>query len=581
MSEGKPPAGAAERVWGVAPGVDFPAALLAGLEQRMGDAAPEDWGRVELYVNTERMGRRLRDLLMRGPARILPRIRLVSAIADDPRIASTLPPAVPPLRRQLQLAQLVSRLLDQAPDLAPRAAVFDLAQSLAELLDEMQSESVPPETLRNLDVSGHSAHWERSLRFLDIADSYLRALGESGLDPEARRARAVAQLALYWRHNPPGHPVLVAGSTGSRGATAAFMRTVAGLEQGAVILPGFDFDMPSDAWADLGGAPQRPGRSDRHAAPPAEDHPQFRFAAFLASLDADPQSLRPWAGEAGCPERNALVSLALRPAPVTDRWLAEGPHLRGLDRALIGVTLIEAPSPRAEALAIALRLRQSVEQGETAALITPDRMLGRQVTAAMDRWGILPDDSAGQPLQLSAPGRFLRHVAALFGRRITAEDLIELLKHPLTHTGPGGRGLHLLQTRELELHIRRNGPAFPNERDLYAWAARSEDAGRATWVAWLCRNFCGWEDDAPLPLADHLTRLVRVAAELARGCAEPGAAPADTAGAALEEPAGALWDREAGQKTRAVLLSLSSEAEAGGDMTAADFGNLLRQTLGA
>jgi hypothetical protein len=55
--------------------------------------------------------------------------------------------------------------------------------------------------------------------------------------------------------------------------------------------------------------------------------------------------------------------------------------------------------------------------------ITPDRMLTRQVTATLDRWGIVPDDSAGKPLALSAPGRLLRHVAALFGRALTPEAL--------------------------------------------------------------------------------------------------------------------------------------------------------------
>jgi ATP-dependent helicase/nuclease subunit B len=36
------------------------------------------------------------------------------------------------------------------------------------------------------------------------------------------------------------------------------------------------------------------------------------------------------------------------------------------------------------------------------------------VAAALDRWGIVPDDSAGKPLALSAPGRLLRQVAGLF-----------------------------------------------------------------------------------------------------------------------------------------------------------------------
>ncbi len=98
----------------------------------------------------------------------------------------------------------------------------------------------------------------------------------------------------------------------------------------------------------------------------------------------------------------------MRPAPVTDAWLSEGPKLSDLKEATRGLTLIEARDPRDEALAIATRLRQAVEDTQSAALITPDRMLSRRVAAALDRWNIIPDDSAGQPLHLSPPGRFLR-----------------------------------------------------------------------------------------------------------------------------------------------------------------------------
>ncbi len=159
------------------------------------------------------------------------------------------------------------------------------------------------------------------------------------------------------------------------------------------------------------------------------------------------------------------MSLALRPAPVTDQWMAEGPALTDLAAATADMTLVEAPSPRAEALAIALRLRKAAADGQTAALVTPDRMLTRQVTAALDRWGIEPDDSAGLPLHLSAPGRFLRHVAALFGQKLTSEALLVLPKHPLAHSG-AGRGEHLLRTHELEPTLRHTGPASYNTTRL-------------------------------------------------------------------------------------------------------------------
>ena len=124
------------------------------------------------------------------------------------------------------------------------------------------------------------------------------------------------------------------------------------------------------------------------------------------------------------PERNALVSLALRPAPVTDQWRARGRGARRQPRGGRGAgsTWVEAPDPRAEALAIALALREAAETGARAALVTPDRTLARRVTAELDRWGLIPDDSAGRPLALTPPGVLLRLLAALPGAPLTPGD---------------------------------------------------------------------------------------------------------------------------------------------------------------
>jgi len=151
------------------------------------------------------------------------------------------------------------------------------------------------------------------------------------------------------------------GSTGSRGATQLLMRAVARLPQGAVILPGLDTDMPPEVWA---------GLEDAMA---GEDHPQFRFVRLMRGLDMTPETPPLWTDTPpASPRRNALVSLALRPAPVTDQWQREGPNFQGVAEAAAGMSLIEAPGPRAEAAAIALVLRDAVDQNKRAALITPD-----------------------------------------------------------------------------------------------------------------------------------------------------------------------------------------------------------------
>ncbi|MGI3209876.1 double-strand break repair protein AddB [Roseovarius tibetensis] len=539
------------RVYGLAPGLDFPRALVEGLRARHAGQPPEALARVTLIVNTRRMARRIRDLFDQGPPCLLPRISLVTDLGEMWDLAHV-PDPVPRLRRRLELVQLISRLLDSQPDLAPRSAIFHLADSLAGLVDEMHGEGVAPQVIEDLDVSDQSGHWARIKAFLGIVRHYFEADPENP-DVETRQRMVIERLADLWAEAPPQAPIIVAGSTGSRGATQVLMQAVARLPQGAVVLPGFDFDAPAHVWDALGDAMT------------SEDHPQYRFVKFAEGAGISAHDVRPWSdGTPPSPARNALMSLALRPAPVTDQWLRDGPALQGIENAMADVTLIEAPSTRAEALAIAMRLRQAAEDGQTAALITPDRTLSRQVTAALDRWHILPDDSAGQPLHLSPPGRFLRHVADLSRQTLSAEALLTLLKHPLTHQG-GLRGDHLRLTRELELHLRRHGPPYPTAESLRAWAGAKSDALIPEWVTWLCDCFTDQAQPDDMPLDTRVAAHVALAERIAQGCRGDGA--------------GTLWQKEAGQDARKAVDGLLAEAGAAGALNATDYASLFHSIL--
>jgi hypothetical protein len=100
---------------------------------------------------------------------------------------------------------------------------------------------------------------------------------------------------------------------------------------------------------------------------------------------------------------------------ITELGLKLDQDLPDLITTTAQLTLLKAANPRQEALALALILLRAISRNQRAALITPDRSLARRVEAQLDRWGILPDDSAGSPLALSAPGRLLRHIARAFG----------------------------------------------------------------------------------------------------------------------------------------------------------------------
>ncbi|EET47138.1 double-strand break repair protein AddB [Thalassobium sp. R2A62] len=539
-------------VFGIPCGVDFTQHLVDGLIERFDQ---DELSHVEVYVNTRRMQRRMREIFDLGPARLLPQIKLVTDLARDP-VALDVPAAVSPLRRRLEISTLVSQLVDAQPDIAARSSIFDLSDSLANLMEEMQGEGVDPETVAALDVSDQSGHWERALSFFQIVQRYFGDTYEPP-DGEARQRLVVDRLVDQWAASPPNSPIVVAGSTGSRGATFDFMTAVAQLPHGMLVLPGFDAHLPDPIWRRLKDALT------------SEDHPQYRFARLLQRLEIDPSAVDDWSVHSQRPhsDRNRLVSLSLRPAPVTDQWRIEGREFEDLREVTAPLTLIEAFTPREEALAIALRLKKAANDRQKAALITPDRMLGRQVTAALQQWDITPDDSAGLPLQLTAPGRLLRHVASVLSRDMTSEILLTLLKHPLVHTGDPARGAHLLWTRELELYIRRNGLPFPDAETLRQWAhARDTDDGRVAWSEWIATVISSIEDTpSHTTLEQHYLTHLSLTEALATG---PNG-----------QDTGELWLKDAGIEAAKICEMFSEHVAYSDAMTAGDYADLFGSVL--
>ncbi|MBB5223873.1 double-strand break repair protein AddB [Amaricoccus macauensis] len=546
------------RVFALPPGADFLGALVAGIEARLpaGDLFGPDplaLAEVEIWVNTRRAARALEERMAMGGPRLLPRIRVVTELADAALAPVDLPVPVPPLRRKLELARLVRGLVSAAPELAPGNAVFDLADSLAELLDELQDEGLSPSALARVDAAEHAAHWQKSLAFLQLISGYLEAAGPGG-GPGRLRAAATA-LAARWAVAPPTHPVIVAGSTGSRGAMRVFMTAVASLPQGALVLPGLDPSLPPAVWSRL-------GRDDAGAS----DHPQHGFRRLADAIGFDPATVPLWRpAPPPAPERNALVSLALRPAPVTDQWREEGAALLGaLGAASERLSWIEAPDPRREALAIALALREAAETGQRAALITPDRTLARRVAAELDRWGVIPDDSAGRPLGLTPPGTLLRRLAVLIGRALTPADLLSILKHPLVASGSGARAPHLRLTARLERAKLRGGAPWIDWPDLGLWA--DAEGGEAPgWIVWLHEALAPLAAGGAMPLAHHLALHRSTAEALAAG-------PAG-------DPAHGLWEEAPGVEAAALFTLAEAEAEAGGELSPADYRGLFQSLL--
>jgi ATP-dependent helicase/nuclease subunit B len=388
--------------------------------------------------------------------------------------ATDIPPAIPDLRRHLELTGLVRAYLAADPDSAtpdtPEHA-YRLAVALAKLIDEIQMHGLEPSALAALVPETYATHWGRTLDFLKIVtEAWPARLTElEATDPVTRRDALMRAEAAALIATPPESPVIIAGSTGSVPATADLMRAVLTLPQGALVLPGLDLDSGEDEWTAVGDDPT---------------HPQHGLHVLLSSLGLARDEVRPWSSAPGAERvggRAALIREVMRPAATTDSWRGlaadAGPALRG---AVDGITRIDAATPREEAGAIAMLMREVLETpGKTAALVTPDRGLARRVAVELKRWEIRNgdglrlevNDSGGAPLANSASGVFLRLLAQTMVD-CAPVPLLALLRHPLSGLGQDPLDLDE-RVRHLERSVLRGPRPAPGLAALRRAAERS------------------------------------------------------------------------------------------------------------
>jgi len=442
--------------------------LIAKLDPAQKD--PMALSTATIWLPTRRAVRDFPEVFARimGGAALLPQMHALGDVDEDELIfasedALEFPPAIAPMRRQMLLARLVRKA---NPDLT-FAQAASLSASLAKFLDELQTQRVELSTLQELVPDRFAEHWERVWKFLSILkDIWPIALAEEGaLDPSVRRNLALAALAQHLQKNPPQGPVIAAGSTGSIPATADLLRVIANLPNGFVVLPGLDRDLDAKSWNELD-----PG------------HPQYGMKKLLGDIGVARKDVRDWEpmeAVANKP-REMLLREVLRPAPTTDAWRAIA-ETRPSDiaRGLEGLSLVEAANSGEEATAIALILREVLEQpGKTAALVTPDRNLARRVASEMRRWKIEIDDSAGKPLANTPPGTFLCLIAEAADQQFAPIPLLALLKHPLAAGGEEPSAFRS-KVRELDrLALRGPRPDPGLNGILRAIAAGEADAER-------------------------------------------------------------------------------------------------------
>ena len=112
-------------------------------------------------------------------------------------------------------------------------------------------------------------------------------------------------------------------------------------------------------------------------------------------------------------QRRALFMEVFRPAEQSYLWRRLAETHRHITRdALASMRRIDAVDMYQEADIIACLMRKTLEHPtKTATLVTADRTLARHVRAALMRWQIQIDDSAGVPQNETSVWHYLQLVA--------------------------------------------------------------------------------------------------------------------------------------------------------------------------
>lgn len=416
--------------------------LAAGVLAWLGDLPPETLSDATILLPNRRAARAFTGALSKlsqGRPILLPQVRPLGDLEEDEppftpgALGLDLPPPIPALTRRFEMARMIVERFDAS--LSPMRAL-DLADALGGFLDSCQLEEIQnPERIATLVDGEMAEHWERSAEFLGLAvEAWPKRLAELGLvDPAWRRATLLRRLAALWDREPPRQPVIAAGSTGTVPAAGDVLKAVARAPLGCVVLPGLDLDLDAGVWDRLD-----------------EQHPQSAMKRLLDRCEIARETVRPWfrpavpaAVEARGLARQRLVNEALRPAEATDDWRRAIRDIRSAAAArkeardpiaegLQGLSLLSVRAEEEAAAAIALMMRETLETpGKTCALVTPDQALGRRVAARLERWGVIPDSSAGAPLSRLPAGALIDLCARWIADPVQPHLLLAVVKHPL------------------------------------------------------------------------------------------------------------------------------------------------------
>jgi ATP-dependent helicase/nuclease subunit B len=417
------------KVYTITPGKDFlhvlAQAILDGFPLKHDEKHPplSKW---TILVPTRRAARELSLILAERYGRsalLMPSIKPIGDLEElyDIENRGHLPPALSPTAQIFMLLDLLEEWANANPhiELAQEITAsphqrFNLAVSLQQLINQVETEETQFDRLSDAYNEDLSEHRNTILSLLSLVKEALprKLIEENKLGHAERRSRMIRLEAQrvadgFWKG-----PIIAAGSTGTIPATRALLKAIALHPQGAVILPGLDQIADDYYWENI-----------------EPDHPQFSLKTLVETLGVLRSEI-PTLGPSTS-DRHWLTSELMRPSATAEKWQETLLNKQtNILAATDGLTCLEAPHRHQEARSIAIILREALEiPGQTAALITPDRDLAKRVKTELQRWNILIDDSAGEPLAQFGVADLTMRILNGVKENFSTASLLNILLH--------------------------------------------------------------------------------------------------------------------------------------------------------
>lgn len=298
------------------------------------------------------------------------------------------------------------------------STIYQLSASLLDLIDEINVEGVSFSSIDRLVPKELSDHWQVVFRFLKIVDKYWpKILEERGfIEKKYKQKLIIDNIIKNWSIIPPKGYILIAGSTGSIKSTSILSKMISSLPNGRVVLQGLNFDEENSQDINF-------------------THPQYYLKKLLNFIGISIKDVQLWPSCCSFSlkennDRLQLVSQMMNSVKVNlDK--------NNLCNAVKGnIKKINCTNLQEEAEIISLIIRKSLnDEKKTIMLVSPDKVLIRQVLQITKKWNINISNSIGVPLQSTLIGSFLILICEFAVNSYSINNFITLLKHPFTLFG--------------------------------------------------------------------------------------------------------------------------------------------------